>query len=126
MSDRKPNQFQPGHPGGPGRPKNSRNRLSTKFLDALAKDFEEHGEGVLKIVRAEDPSGYLRVVASLMPKELDIEAHVRRDEFSAWLGWLHAEPAVVQSISARQIEVKETPQIAEPITGEPVKVPRRR
>jgi hypothetical protein len=33
-----------------------------------------------------------------MPKELDIEAHVRRDEFAAWLGWLKA-PGVVAAIS---------------------------
>jgi len=55
-----------------GRRRGARNRLSTSFLEALAKDFEEHGDGVIKIVRMEEPVNYLRLVASVLPKEFEL------------------------------------------------------
>jgi hypothetical protein len=66
--------FKPGAANTAGRPRGSRNRLQGDFLRALAADFAEHGEGVIKIVRMEKPSEYLRIVASLMPKELTVES----------------------------------------------------
>ena len=39
------------------------------FVSALAKDFEEYGEGVIRIARIEKPVEYLRLIASIMPKE---------------------------------------------------------
>lgn len=44
--------------------------LQTKFLEALAKDFEEHGLAVIRIVRAEQPDQYLKLIASVLSKEL--------------------------------------------------------
>jgi hypothetical protein len=41
------------------------------MLEAIAKDFEQHGEEVIKIARMERPVEYLRVVASLLPKEFE-------------------------------------------------------
>jgi hypothetical protein len=70
MEDRKPWQFQPGHPGGPGRPKGSRHRLGEAFLKALADDFEQHGVGVIERLRIEKPEAYAKVIASLLPKEI--------------------------------------------------------
>lgn len=55
-----------------GRPKEARDKLSRAFLHGLAEDFEEHGKTAIEKVRTEDPSTYLRVVASLQPKELEI------------------------------------------------------
>lgn len=55
--------------GAGGRLPGSRNRLQKVFVDALAKDFAEHGAGVINIVRIERPAEYLRVVASVLPKE---------------------------------------------------------
>lgn len=63
-------KFQKGKPGGPGRPKGGRNRLSEALLSMLAKDFEEHGAQAIQTVREEHPDTYLRVAASLVPKEL--------------------------------------------------------
>lgn len=57
-------------PGTGGRTPGSRNRLQAAFIDELAKDFKEHGAGVIKIVRAEKPTDYLKIVASILPKEL--------------------------------------------------------
>lgn len=56
-------------PGSGGRQAGSRNRLQAKFLDALLDDFKEHGVGVVRIVRAEEPTQYLKIIASVLPKE---------------------------------------------------------
>jgi len=53
---------------GGGRPAGARNRLSTAFLLAMAKDFAAHGEGVIRVVRTEKPDVYLRCIASIIPK----------------------------------------------------------
>jgi len=67
-------KFQPGHlptPGG-GRPAGSRNKITTHLLNVLCKDFQENGEAVVKICRIEKPVEYLKIVASLLPKELQV------------------------------------------------------
>jgi hypothetical protein len=56
-----------------GRPKGSRNKLAESFTDALYKDFLEHGEGAIEAMRASDPSGYVRVIAGILPKDVRIE-----------------------------------------------------
>lgn len=55
-----------------GRSKDSRDKLSRAFLAELAADFEANGKVALETVRANDPSTYIRVIASLQPKELEI------------------------------------------------------
>jgi hypothetical protein len=59
-------------PGQGGRMKGSRNLLSKAFIDALAKEFQEHGPEAIRIVRIERPHEFLKVVASLLPKEFEI------------------------------------------------------
>jgi len=67
--------FKPGQSGYPaGRPKGSRNRLSERFLSALADDFEKHGEDVIARVREAYPAVYLRILASLLPTQVEIDA----------------------------------------------------
>jgi hypothetical protein len=66
-------------PGSNGRPKGSRDRLSAAFLKALADDFDTNGVGVVEKVRVEDPATYLRVVASLLPKEVEISRRLFDD-----------------------------------------------
>lgn len=58
--------------GNGGRPKGARNKLSGDFLTALANEFAEHGQEAIRIVRVERPHEFLKIVASLMPKELEI------------------------------------------------------
>lgn len=57
-----------------GRPKGSKNKLSEDFIGALCKDFETHGEAVIETVRTEKPADYLKIIASIVPKELTINA----------------------------------------------------
>jgi hypothetical protein len=69
--------FMPGH--SPGRPRGARNRLQTSFLYALAGDFAEHGAAAIKLCRMEEPARYVQIIASLMPKELEIERGITAD-----------------------------------------------
>jgi hypothetical protein len=57
-------------PGEGGRPKGVRDKLSRRFIEALAKDFDEHGESVIQDVRQRDPVSYMKVIAGLIPKEI--------------------------------------------------------
>ncbi|MFL6797474.1 MAG: hypothetical protein ACJ8F3_08695 [Xanthobacteraceae bacterium] len=65
---------QPGEVRNPrGRPKGSRNKLGEAFIAALHEDFSEHGLEVIQRVRVEEPAQYLKVVASILPRELKVE-----------------------------------------------------
>lgn len=59
-------------PGNPGRPKGSRNKLGEAFIAALHDDFNEHGVAAIQKVRVDRPHEYLKVIASLLPKELKV------------------------------------------------------
>ena len=73
-------RFLPGNDGhGGGRPVGSRNKLQGDFLKALAADFTEHGAGVIRIARIEKPVEYLKVIASVLPRELVLEQNVLSD-----------------------------------------------
>jgi hypothetical protein len=60
-------------PGNAGRPKGARSKLGEAFLQALADDFDSHGIATIAKVREERPQDYMKVVASLLPKEFKIE-----------------------------------------------------
>src|SRR5262245_37781137 len=85
--------FLPGHSAG--RPRGARNRLQSSFLHALASDFEAHGAAAIKICRIEEPARYVQIVASLMPKELEIERGITADlsdgELDALIAQVKAE-----------------------------------
>ncbi len=55
-----------------GRPHGSRHKLSNDFLEALCNDFTEHGKQTIIGLRESDPATYVRVIASLQPKEVAI------------------------------------------------------
>ena len=70
----KPWQFKPGQSGNlAGRPKGSRSKLQENFLKALSEDFEANGIEAIQTMRQEKPADYVRTIASLMPKQLEIE-----------------------------------------------------
>jgi hypothetical protein len=68
MADTK---FKVGHQSKGGRRKHSRDRIETSMLEAIARDFEEHGEEAIRIARIERPTEYLKLVASLLPREVE-------------------------------------------------------
>jgi hypothetical protein len=60
--------------GRGGRPPGVRNRFSGAFLRDFLADWEANGATAIKVVRQRDPSTYLRVAASILPKELMVES----------------------------------------------------
>lgn len=74
--------WKPGQSGNPkGRPKGARSRLSEDFLKAVQQDFEKHGVATVEKVRERRPHEYLRIVASIVPKELNVTT-TRMEELS--------------------------------------------
>ena len=74
QKDRPAHWFKPGQSGNPkGREKGSKNHITKAFLEALTEDFLAHGKDVIERVREERPEVYLKLVALLVPKDLDVK-----------------------------------------------------
>lgn len=73
--DEETGRFQPGNNGGPGRPKGARNKLGEAFLQDMLADWEEHGPETIQAVRLERPDVYLKVVASVLPKDINVNVN---------------------------------------------------
>src|SRR5215831_12713457 len=71
--------FEKGRPKTGGRRKGSRDRIATALLEAIAEDFAKYGQEAVIIARKERPVEYLRVVASLLPKEFEITDNRLKD-----------------------------------------------
>lgn len=67
-------RFVTGNSGG-GRPKGSRNKLGEAFIDALHEDFQAHGVAAIQAVREKKPDQYLKVIASIMPKDINLNVN---------------------------------------------------
>lgn len=67
--------FQPGQSANPGgKPVGARNRLTAAFLNALAKDFDENGAAAIKECRETKPEAYIKAIAALCPKEIEVKS----------------------------------------------------
>jgi hypothetical protein len=62
---------QSGNPGG--KPVGARNRLTAAFLNALAADFDEHGKKAIQECRQTKPEAYIKAIAALCPKEIEVK-----------------------------------------------------
>lgn len=63
--------FKPGQSGNPnGRPKGSRTKFAETFLKDFLADWEANGKDAIAACREEDPVAYVRVAASIIPKDL--------------------------------------------------------
>ena len=66
-----------GQSGNPlGRPKGSKNKISEKFLENLYENWERHGVKALDKAAEIDPMQYVKMVASLVPRELMKETSI--------------------------------------------------
>ena len=73
--ERKQNgQFAKGSSGNVGgNAQRTRHMFSKAFVEALLEDFREWGAEAIVRVRTETPAAYLRICATLVPKELKLE-----------------------------------------------------
>lgn len=90
-------RFKPGQTGNASGRGHTRNRLTTKFLEALTDDFEQHGAEAIAKAREDNPDAYMRIIASLLPKELVVERAplegLTDDELAAAIAELRARRA---------------------------------
>jgi hypothetical protein len=67
--------FQKGVAANPyGRPKGARERFTKAFMDDLAVTWQRQGKPCLDKLAKTDPATFVRVCASLIPKEVKLEA----------------------------------------------------
>jgi hypothetical protein len=78
--DQKTGQFVQGYKGG-GRPKGSRNKLGEAFIEDLRNVWNERGIEALHRCVDDEPAQFLRVIASLMPKSVDLNLTLDATEF---------------------------------------------
>lgn len=66
--------FKPGQSGNPhGRVKGSRSKLSENFLGDLHDTWEKHGKQALEDVAVNDPSTLIKTIASLLPRDVQLD-----------------------------------------------------
>ncbi|TWI15761.1 hypothetical protein IQ26_07775 [Mesorhizobium tianshanense] len=63
-----------------GRPRRTKKTLADGFLEAIRADFRAHGAGVIAEVRTEKPDQYLKIVLSVLPKDL----HLNINRWGDW------------------------------------------
>jgi hypothetical protein len=64
----------PGQSGNPaGRPKGSRNKLAEAFVADCHQAWIEHGPEAIQRVLEEDPATFLKIVAGLLPKDVNLK-----------------------------------------------------
>jgi hypothetical protein len=70
--------WQPGQSGNKGgRPKGSRNKLGEQFIEDVYDTWKRRGREVLDWMCDNDPSAFARVVAGILPKQLEADVTLR-------------------------------------------------
>lgn len=70
----KGHQFKPGQSGNPrGRTKGSRNVFAEKFIKDFLNDWDQHGPEAVERCREEKPTEYVRIGATLLPKDFHLK-----------------------------------------------------
>ena len=113
----KTGQFLQGTSGNPaGRTRGSRNRLGEAFLIDLHNEWERSGPEALRRCAAEESAQFCKIVANLLPKEIDSTLKVDVDLFQNATSFHEAWLIARQHIGA---EIDDAPPLieAEPNNG---------
>ena len=62
-----------GESGNPGGRSRARQELGDSFIRVLRSDWEEHGAITVSAMREKDPVAYVRVVAALLPEQVELD-----------------------------------------------------
>ncbi|MCA3028985.1 MAG: hypothetical protein ING66_10350 [Rhodocyclaceae bacterium] len=87
-----------GNPGG--KSMGSRNRIQGEFLKALAEDFAAHGREAIIQCRITKPDAYIKVIATLIPKELELKRPLEGltdEELEAFVSHLRSHDDAVKA-----------------------------
>jgi hypothetical protein len=98
-----------GSNGGPGRKVGSRNRLGEQYISDLKLIWEEEGLTALRRCAVERPAEFVRVIASLLPRDVNLNMTATLDavsfaeRFRAACSLLHEEqqPKIIEHADAR-------------------------
>ncbi|MGY3563170.1 hypothetical protein ACVWXP_006439 [Bradyrhizobium sp. USDA 4463] len=71
----------PWKPGQSGNPNGRRRRLTEAFISDFQAIWEQEGLKAIERVARNDPSTFVRVAASLMPRDINLNANVGMDAF---------------------------------------------
>jgi hypothetical protein len=69
-------RFVNGGKPGPGRPVGSRSKLGEAFLEDLRDAWNEHGATALAKCAVTEPAAFCKIVASLMPRDVNLNIGV--------------------------------------------------
>jgi hypothetical protein len=93
-----------------GRPRGSRNKLGEDFIAAMHADFEAHGADTIKRVREERPADYVKVIAGILPKELNVTTNALEelsdDDLAAGIAALQSVLAAHEDADGSEPETK--------------------
>jgi hypothetical protein len=59
----------------------ARSKVKERFLDDLCADYEKHGKAAIERIRESDPVAFIKVIASLVPREIRSE---HKNRFENW------------------------------------------
>jgi len=91
-------RWKPGQSGNPaGRKPGDRNKFGAHFISDFYADWVQHGAAAIEKLRLEGPKDYVKVAASLLPRELHVKAASIVD------GWTEDEVKAALDHIRRQI-----------------------
>jgi hypothetical protein len=72
-------RFLAGNSGNGGRPKGARSKLGEAFLEDLRDAWNAHGTTALQRCAAEDPAAFCKIVANLLPRDVNLNLTAELD-----------------------------------------------